>query len=159
MKITSKPQLPATFAESLACFRRWRSPTSRNCRWHSWRFQPSSVLSLHLSLSLSCSLSFGEASMADWPPWQWVPPWPTATPVEFDPVPRICHIILSVYKSDLRNPQWEPSGWYKLNPDWVIKRVTYKQTQGHALPYLIYCDQEHHHTWSIEWWVLGFLSF
>ena len=52
--------------------------------------------------------------------------WPTATPDEFDPVPRICRIILAVYESDLRNPQWAPSGGYRLNPDWVIKRVTYE---------------------------------
>ncbi|XP_050270014.1 uncharacterized protein LOC126714066 [Quercus robur] len=69
--------------------------------------------------------------------------WPTATPDEFDPIPRICRIILAVYESDLRNPQWAPSGGYRLNPDWVIKRVTYEQTQGQAPPYLIYCDQEH----------------
>ena len=77
--------------------------------------------------------------------------WPTAMLDEFDPVPRICRIILAVYESDLRNPQWEPSGRYRLNSNWVIKRVTYEQTQGHAPPYLIYCDQEHRQScWQFE---------
>jgi hypothetical protein len=30
-----------------------------------------------------------------------------------------------------------------LNPDWVIKRVTYQETQGHAPPYIIYVDHDH----------------
>ncbi|KAL7104243.1 hypothetical protein ACP275_08G231900 [Erythranthe tilingii] len=66
--------------------------------------------------------------------------WPTATPEEFEPIPRICRIILAVYEPDLRRPKYAPSGGYRLNPDWVIKRVTYEQTLGHAPPYLIYLD-------------------
>ncbi|KAE8021969.1 hypothetical protein FH972_007812 [Carpinus fangiana] len=69
--------------------------------------------------------------------------WPLATPDEIEAVPRVCRIILAVYESDLRNPQWAPPGGYGLNPDWVVKRVTYEQTQGQAPPYLIYCDHEH----------------
>ncbi|PSS21461.1 Sn1-specific diacylglycerol lipase [Actinidia chinensis var. chinensis] len=69
--------------------------------------------------------------------------WPPATPEEFEPIPRICRIILAVYEEDLRNPQFPPAGGYRLNPDWVVKRVTYTQTQGHAPPYLIYADHEH----------------
>ncbi|KAG2715159.1 hypothetical protein I3843_03G067500 [Carya illinoinensis] len=68
--------------------------------------------------------------------------WTLATPEEFEPVPRICRLILAVYEPDLRNPQFPPSGGYGLNPDWVVKRVTYEQTHGHAPPYLIYCDRE-----------------
>ncbi|XAR73546.1 hypothetical protein NMG60_11007547 [Bertholletia excelsa] len=30
-----------------------------------------------------------------------------------------------------------------MNPDWVIKRVTYEQTEGRAPPYLIYADHDH----------------
>ncbi|XAR73547.1 hypothetical protein NMG60_11007548 [Bertholletia excelsa] len=30
-----------------------------------------------------------------------------------------------------------------MNPDWVIKRVTYEQTEGRAPPYLIYADHNH----------------
>ncbi|KAL8047026.1 hypothetical protein ABFX02_08G211700 [Erythranthe guttata] len=69
--------------------------------------------------------------------------WPTATPEEFEPIPRICRIILAVYEPDLRRPKYAPSGGgYRLNPDWVIKRVTYEQTLGHAPPYLIYLDHD-----------------
>ncbi|XP_062150779.1 uncharacterized protein LOC133859398 isoform X2 [Alnus glutinosa] len=69
--------------------------------------------------------------------------WPLATPDEFEAVPRVCRIILAVYESDLRNPEFAPSGGYGLNPDWVVKRVTYEQTLGQAPPYLIYCDRDH----------------
>ncbi|KAM7523851.1 hypothetical protein LguiA_013753 [Lonicera macranthoides] len=69
--------------------------------------------------------------------------WPTATAEEFEPVPRICRIILAVYEEDLHHPMFPPAGGYLLNPDWVIKRVTYKQTHGHAPPYLIYLDHDH----------------
>ncbi|KAK3435662.1 hypothetical protein EUGRSUZ_C00372 [Eucalyptus grandis] len=30
-----------------------------------------------------------------------------------------------------------------LNPDWLVKRVTYEQTLGHAPPYIIYVDHDH----------------
>lgn len=69
--------------------------------------------------------------------------WPTATYEEFEPVPRICRTILAVYEPNLRSPKYPPKGGYRLNPDWVIKRVTYEQTSGNAPPYLIYCDHEH----------------
>ncbi|KAF3618686.1 putative endo-1,4-beta-xylanase Z-like [Capsicum annuum] len=69
--------------------------------------------------------------------------WPEATYEEFEPVPRICRTILAVYEPNLHNPKFPPPGGYRLNPDWVIKRVTYEQTCGHAPPYLIYCDHEH----------------
>lgn len=69
--------------------------------------------------------------------------WPPASADEFEPVPRICRIILAVYEEDLRNPQFAPKGGYKLNPDCVLKRVTYEQTRGNAPPYLIYVDHDH----------------
>ncbi|KAJ7964477.1 Sn1-specific diacylglycerol lipase alpha [Quillaja saponaria] len=69
--------------------------------------------------------------------------WPLATADEFEPVPRISRLILAVYEVNLRNPQFGPSGGYRLNPDWVVKRVTYEQTLGHAPPYLIYTDHDH----------------
>ncbi|XP_022771907.1 uncharacterized protein LOC111314626 [Durio zibethinus] len=68
--------------------------------------------------------------------------WPLATPDEFEPVPRVCRITLAVYETDLRNPQFPPEGGYRLNPDWVLKRVTYEQTNGCAPPYLIYADHD-----------------
>uniref|UniRef100_A0A803LSM0 Mono-/di-acylglycerol lipase N-terminal domain-containing protein n=1 Tax=Chenopodium quinoa TaxID=63459 RepID=A0A803LSM0_CHEQI len=69
--------------------------------------------------------------------------WPSATPDEFEPVPRLCRVILAVYEPDIRNPQFAPPGGYRLNPDWLIKRVTYEQTEGRAPPYIIYADHQH----------------
>ncbi|KAL4376877.1 hypothetical protein GQ457_02G006190 [Hibiscus cannabinus] len=68
--------------------------------------------------------------------------WPLATPDEFEPVPRVCRLILAVYEPDLRHPQFPPDGGYRLNPDWVLKRVTYEHTQGRSPPYLIYADHD-----------------
>ncbi|KAH1129439.1 hypothetical protein J1N35_000817 [Gossypium stocksii] len=68
--------------------------------------------------------------------------WPLATPDEFEPVPRVCRLILAVYEPDLRNPQFPPDGGYRLNPDWVLKRVTYEDTLGRSPPYLIYADHD-----------------
>ncbi|KAK2967827.1 hypothetical protein RJ640_027721 [Escallonia rubra] len=70
--------------------------------------------------------------------------WASATADEFAPVPRVCCLILAVYADDLRNRQFPPAhGGYRLNPDWVVKRVTYEQASGHAPPYLIDVDHEH----------------
>ncbi|GMI69016.1 hypothetical protein like AT5G37710 [Hibiscus trionum] len=68
--------------------------------------------------------------------------WPLATPDEFEPVPRVCRLILAVYEPDLRHPQFPPDKGYRLNPDWVLKRVTYEHTQGRSPPYLIYADHD-----------------
>lgn len=68
--------------------------------------------------------------------------WPIATADEFEPVPRICRLILAVYEEDLHTPQFLPAGGFRPNPDWVIKRVTYEQTLGQAPPYLIYADHD-----------------
>ncbi|KAH9675439.1 alpha/beta-Hydrolases superfamily protein [Citrus sinensis] len=68
--------------------------------------------------------------------------WPAATAEEFEAVPRVCRLILAVYETDLHNPQFPPAGGYKLNPDWVVKRVAYEQTLGCAPPYLIYTDHD-----------------
>ncbi|CAH9070090.1 unnamed protein product [Cuscuta epithymum] len=70
--------------------------------------------------------------------------WTAATDEEFDPIPRVCRIILAVYEKDLRNPKFPPAGGYGLNPDWVIKRVTYEKPPEFASPpYLIYLDHDH----------------
>ncbi|KAK2970883.1 hypothetical protein RJ640_025081 [Escallonia rubra] len=71
--------------------------------------------------------------------------WASATADEFAPVPRVCRLILAAYEEDLRNPQFPPAhSGYRLHPDWVVKRVTYEQTAGHAPPYLIDVDHEHY---------------
>ncbi|KAJ6735153.1 ALPHA/BETA-HYDROLASES SUPERFAMILY PROTEIN [Salix purpurea] len=69
--------------------------------------------------------------------------WTLVAPGEFEPIPRMCRLVLAVYETDLHNPQFSPQHGYRLNPDWVIKRVTYEQTHGRAPPYLIYTDHEH----------------
>ncbi|CAL9224575.1 unnamed protein product [Arabidopsis halleri] len=70
--------------------------------------------------------------------------WTSATPEEFEPIPRISRVILAVYEPDLRNPKISPSlGTFDLNPDWVIKRVTHEKTLGRSPPYIIYIDHNH----------------
>ncbi|XP_072960280.1 uncharacterized protein [Typha angustifolia] len=69
--------------------------------------------------------------------------WGLASAVEFEPVPRLCRLILSVYEDDLDNPQWAPPGGYGINPRWVVHRKTYEDTQGRAPTYLIYLDHDH----------------
>ncbi|XP_027336269.1 uncharacterized protein LOC113850101 [Abrus precatorius] len=69
--------------------------------------------------------------------------WGLATAEDFEPVPRICRLILAVYEEDIRNPQWAPQGGYGINPDWVILRKDYEDNQGHVTPYMIYLDHDH----------------
>ncbi|KAG9454742.1 hypothetical protein H6P81_007646 [Aristolochia fimbriata] len=69
--------------------------------------------------------------------------WSLATAEEFEPVPHICRLILAVYEFDLGHPKFAPPAGYGIQPDWVVKRVHYDQTQGRAPPYLIYMDHEH----------------
>lgn len=66
--------------------------------------------------------------------------WPPATAEEFESVPHLCRIILAVYEDDLHNPKFPPLGGYRLNPNYVVKRVTYQETLGQAPPHLIYLD-------------------
>ncbi|KAE8077720.1 hypothetical protein FH972_016255 [Carpinus fangiana] len=69
--------------------------------------------------------------------------WGVATAEEFEPIPRLCRYILAVYEDDLRHPLWEPPGGYGINPDWLILRKTYEDTQGQAPPYVLYLDHDH----------------
>ncbi|GKU88151.1 hypothetical protein SLEP1_g2451 [Rubroshorea leprosula] len=66
--------------------------------------------------------------------------WGLATAEEFEPVPRLCRLILSVYEDDLRNPIWAPPGGYGIDPDFIILRKDYEETLGRAPPYIIYLD-------------------
>ncbi|XP_077226100.1 uncharacterized protein LOC143859275 isoform X2 [Tasmannia lanceolata] len=68
--------------------------------------------------------------------------WGLSSVQEFEPVPRLCRIILSVYEEDLQHPLWAPPGGYDMNPDWVVQRKTYEDNQGRAPPYLIYVDHK-----------------
>ncbi|GAV79305.1 Lipase_3 domain-containing protein/Lipase3_N domain-containing protein [Cephalotus follicularis] len=69
--------------------------------------------------------------------------WGLATVEEFEPVPRLCRYILAVYEDDLRHPLWEPSGGYGINPNWLIHKKTYEDTQGQAPPYILYLDHDY----------------
>lgn len=69
--------------------------------------------------------------------------WGLATAEEFEAVPRLCRLILSVYEDDLHNPLWAPPGGYGIEPDWVILRKNDQETQGRAPPYMIYLDHDH----------------
>ncbi|XP_076933369.1 uncharacterized protein LOC143599264 [Bidens hawaiensis] len=67
--------------------------------------------------------------------------WPPASAQDFEPVPHLSRIALAVYEDDLHHPRFPPTnGGYRLNPDFVFKRVAYQHTLGHAPPYLIYVD-------------------
>ncbi|KAK1582844.1 hypothetical protein Q3G72_018792 [Acer saccharum] len=69
--------------------------------------------------------------------------WGLANAEEFEPVPRLCRYILAVYEDDLRNPLWEPSEGYGINPDWLVLKKTYEDTGGRAPPYILYVDHGH----------------
>ncbi|CAH9118181.1 unnamed protein product [Cuscuta europaea] len=64
--------------------------------------------------------------------------WGLATSSEFEPVPRLCRYILSVYEDDLRNPLWAPPGGYGVDPDMIVVRRSYEDTKGKVAPYMIY---------------------
>ncbi|KAJ4951249.1 hypothetical protein NE237_028081 [Protea cynaroides] len=68
--------------------------------------------------------------------------WGLATAEEFEPVPRLCRMVLAVYEDDLRNPLWAPPGGYGINPDWVILRKSYEDTHGRAPSYIIYVGHD-----------------
>lgn len=68
--------------------------------------------------------------------------WGQATTEEFEPVPRLCRLILAVYEDDLRNPLWAPPGGYGIDPDSVILRKDYEETQGQVPPYMVYLDHD-----------------
>ncbi|XP_078427516.1 uncharacterized protein LOC144700022 [Wolffia australiana] len=66
--------------------------------------------------------------------------WARASAVEFEPIPRLCRMILAVYEDDIEHPLWAPPRGYGIDPRTLILRKTYEQTGGRAPPYLIYVD-------------------
>ncbi|XP_048334061.1 uncharacterized protein LOC107408739 [Ziziphus jujuba] len=68
--------------------------------------------------------------------------WSLATTEEFEPVPRLCRLILSAYEEDLRNPLWAPPGGYGIDPDCVVLRKNDEETLGRVTPYMIYLDHD-----------------
>ncbi|TQD72089.1 hypothetical protein C1H46_042376 [Malus baccata] len=51
--------------------------------------------------------------------------WTSATPDEFDLVPRVGRLVLAVYKPNLHNPHFTPTCGFRPNPDYVVKHITY----------------------------------
>ncbi|XP_075488268.1 uncharacterized protein LOC142527375 isoform X1 [Primulina tabacum] len=68
--------------------------------------------------------------------------WGLATATEFEPVPRLCRYILSIYEEDIKNPLWAPPEGYGINPVWVVSKKDYEDTLGRVSPYMIYLDHE-----------------
>ncbi|KAJ3694840.1 hypothetical protein LUZ60_000217 [Juncus effusus] len=69
--------------------------------------------------------------------------WPPATAEDFEPIPRMCGVILANYEDNLADPKLSPPEAYKVNPDWVVKRVRYEETGRKCPPYLVYADRDH----------------
>ncbi|KAK6936830.1 Mono-/di-acylglycerol lipase, N-terminal [Dillenia turbinata] len=69
--------------------------------------------------------------------------WGLASAEEFEPVPRLCRYILSVYEDDLTHPLWEPPGGYGINIEWLLMKQSYEDTNGSAPPYILYLDHDH----------------
>ncbi|KAH0464529.1 hypothetical protein IEQ34_007315 [Dendrobium chrysotoxum] len=69
--------------------------------------------------------------------------WPPASDEEIEPIPRLCRAILAVYEDDLSHPRFPPPSGYGMNPQWLLKRVPYEETEGQCPPYLIYADHDH----------------
>ncbi|KAL3622091.1 hypothetical protein CASFOL_033502 [Castilleja foliolosa] len=56
---------------------------------------------------------------------------------------RLCKHILSVYEDDLRNPPiWALPGGYGMNPDCVVLKKDYVDTEGKVTLYMIYIDHD-----------------
>ncbi|KAK8937758.1 hypothetical protein KSP40_PGU004247 [Platanthera guangdongensis] len=68
--------------------------------------------------------------------------WPPASDEEIEPIPRLCRAILAVYEDDLSHPRFAPPSGYGMNPQWLVKRVPYEETEGRCPPYLIYADHD-----------------
>ncbi|BAF19229.1 Os06g0256300 [Oryza sativa Japonica Group] len=72
--------------------------------------------------------------------------WPAAAPGEFEPVPRICRVILAIYEDDLSNPtKFAPPGRGYAGVDLagVVKRATYEHVGNTCPPYIVYVDHRH----------------
>ncbi|TVU11789.1 hypothetical protein EJB05_45392, partial [Eragrostis curvula] len=71
--------------------------------------------------------------------------WPPASPDDFEPVPRICRVVLANYDPDLNNPKFAPPGrgYADIDPKGILKRATYKDVGTECPPYLVYVDHAH----------------
>jgi len=71
--------------------------------------------------------------------------WPPATPGEFEPVPRLCRVVLANYDPDLSDPKFAPPGrgYAGVDPSGIVRRATYEDVGNRCPPYLIYVDEAH----------------
>ncbi|TVU10618.1 hypothetical protein EJB05_44161, partial [Eragrostis curvula] len=69
--------------------------------------------------------------------------WGLAAADDFEPVPRMCRLIMANYEPDLAAPLFAPPGGYGLDPACVLRRTTYADTRGRVTPYLVYLDHDH----------------
>jgi hypothetical protein len=71
--------------------------------------------------------------------------WGLAAAADFEPVPRMCRLIMANYEPDLAAPRllFAPPGGYGIDPACVLRRTTYADTRGRVSPYLLYLDHDH----------------
>ncbi|CAD6220018.1 unnamed protein product [Miscanthus lutarioriparius] len=73
--------------------------------------------------------------------------WNLASAADFEPVPRMCRLVMANYEPDL-SPSAPllfapPGGGYGIDLTCVLRRRTYADTRGRVTPYLLYLDHAH----------------
>ncbi|CAD6225685.1 unnamed protein product [Miscanthus lutarioriparius] len=74
--------------------------------------------------------------------------WGLASAADFEPVPRMCRLVMANYEPDLSPSApllFAPPGpgGYGIDPACVLRRWTYADTRGRVTPYLLYLDHAH----------------
>ncbi|KAJ1289013.1 hypothetical protein BS78_02G133600 [Paspalum vaginatum] len=72
--------------------------------------------------------------------------WGLASAADFEPVPRMCRLVMANYEPDLSPSApllFAPPGGYGVDPACVLRRRTYADTRGRVTPYLLYLDHAH----------------
>ncbi|WVZ63178.1 hypothetical protein U9M48_012832 [Paspalum notatum var. saurae] len=72
--------------------------------------------------------------------------WGLASAADFEPVPRMCRLVMANYEPDLSPTApllFAPPGGYGVDPACVLRRRTYADTRGRVTPYLLYLDHAH----------------
>ncbi|KAF8753203.1 hypothetical protein HU200_011650 [Digitaria exilis] len=72
--------------------------------------------------------------------------WGLASAADFEPVPRMCRLVMANYEPDLSPSApllFAPPGGYGIDPACVLRRRTYADTRGRVTPYLLYLDHDH----------------
>jgi hypothetical protein len=74
--------------------------------------------------------------------------WGLASAADFEPVPRMCRLVMANYEPDLSPSApllFAPPGpgGYGIDLTCVLRRRTYADTRGRVTPYLLYLDHAH----------------